>query len=118
MRDNIEKILALQGCDGYDAIGEILSLLAPVFEKAGKYDKDTALDEAERDRFIKLMDAEQGKDRADAEKWRKVKEIAKRNWYDGYPCDGCPVENCCDSADSLCGQADALVQALTEKEPT
>ncbi len=38
MRDNIEKILALQGCDGYDAIGEILSLLAPVFKDAEKWE--------------------------------------------------------------------------------
>jgi len=39
MRDNIEKILALQGCDGYDAIGEILSLLAPVIEAAELWEK-------------------------------------------------------------------------------
>ncbi len=27
MRDKIGKILSLQGCEGYDAIGEILSLI-------------------------------------------------------------------------------------------
>jgi len=43
MRDKIEKILSLQGCDGYDAVGEILSLLAPTIEKAEKWDKLKAL---------------------------------------------------------------------------
>lgn len=51
----------------------------------------------------------------DAEKWEKVEEIAKRNWTDD-PCEGCPVEDMCDSADSLCGQADSIVDAFTEKE--
>lgn len=89
MRDKIEKILALQGCEGYDAIGEILSLLAPELEKARK--------------------------------WDRVKEIAKRNELDSYPCEGCSVESMCDSTLSLCGQADTLVEALdalTEKEAT
>jgi hypothetical protein len=82
MRDKIEKILALQGCEGYDAIGEIISLFSTELK--------------------------------DAAKWRKVEEIAKRNWYDGYPCEGCPVANCCDGSDSLCGQAESLVGALSE----
>lgn len=87
----------------------ILSILAHELEKARFWDEHVeSLPEIANN--IKQL-------RAAAEKWRKVKEIAKRNWYDGYPCDGCPVENCCDSADSLCGQADALVQALTGKEP-
>lgn len=51
----------------------------------------------------------------DAEKWRKVEEIAKRNWIDS-PCDGCPVIDVCDVSNSLCGQADSVVHAL--KEPT
>jgi hypothetical protein len=37
MRDKIGKILSLQGCEGYDAIGEILSLLAPVLADAEKW---------------------------------------------------------------------------------
>lgn len=70
MYDEIEKILALQGCDGYNPIDEILSLLAPVL--------------------------------ADAEKWKKVKEIidpsqlrALAAWIDiKYPNDPNPqVQN-------------------------
>lgn len=49
---------------------------------------------------------------ADAEKWRRVKEIASRNWLDDYPCEGCSVEAMCDSTLSLCGQADSIVDAL------
>ena len=49
---------------------------------------------------------------ADAEKWDRVKEIAGRNWLDGYPCEGCSVESMCDSSLSLCGQADSIVTAL------
>ncbi len=52
-----------------------------------------------------------------ARKWDRVKEIAARNWLDGYPCGGCSVEDMCDSSLSLCGQADSIVDAL-EKEPT
>lgn len=50
--------------------------------------------------------------REDAERWRKVKEIAKRNDLDYYPCRDCPVSDNCDSADSLCGQAGSIVDAL------
>ncbi len=79
--------------------------------------QDSSLLEVEIEHLADKLEAALKEVFADAGKWRKVEEIAKRNWYDGYPCDGCPVENCCDSADSLCGQADALVQALTGKEP-
>ena len=48
----------------------------------------------------------------DAERWRKVKEIAGRNWLDEYPCEGCSVADMCDSSLSLCGQADSIVNAL------
>lgn len=43
MRDKIENILSLRGCEGYDAIGEILSLIAPELEKAEKWDRLMAL---------------------------------------------------------------------------
>jgi hypothetical protein len=49
-----------------------------------------------------------------AELWEKVEEIAKRNWMDD-PCEDCPVEERCDSCNSLCGQADSVVDALKEK---
>ena len=48
--------------------------------------------------------------------WDRVKEIAKRNNLDGYPCEGCSVMKSCDSGISLCGQAESIVDAL-EKEP-
>lgn len=47
-----------------------------------------------------------------AGKWDRVKEIAKRNGLDEYPCEGCPVTDMCDSSDSLCGQAESIVDAL------
>jgi hypothetical protein len=46
-----------------------------------------------------------------AEKWDKVKEIAKRIWKDSC-CENCPVEDRCDSTNSLCGQMDNVVDAL------
>jgi hypothetical protein len=46
-----------------------------------------------------------------AEKWDKVKEIAKRIWKDSC-CEDCPVEDRCDSTNSLCGQMDNVVDAL------
>ena len=75
MRDKIEKILSLQGCDGYDAVGEILSLLAPIL--------------------------------ADAEKWRRVKEMATKS-----DCSGCKYnhENWC-VLDGMCCFS-AVVDAL------
>ena len=47
--------------------------------------------------------------------WDRVKEVAKRNNLDGYPCEGCSVMKSCDSGISLCGQAEFIVDAL-EKE--
>ena len=61
--------------------------------------------------YVTPEDYEQVK--RDAALWRKVKEIAERNWMID-PCDDCPVSERCDSADSLCGQADAVVNALKE----
>ena len=85
--------------------------LAGLRRKAGKYDKDTALDEAERDRFIKLMDAEQGKDRADAEKWRKVEEIAASDY-----CSRCFNRFKCPSDDyAPCPFKDILEEVEGEK---
>lgn len=52
---------------------------------------------------------------ADAEKWDRVKELAERNWLDEYPCEGCSVEDMCDSSLSLCGDADSLVDALSKE---
>ena len=77
MRDKIGKILSLQGCEGYDAIGEILALLAPELEKARFWDEHVkSLPEIANN--IKQL-------RADAEKWRKVRKI----FFDCSPCTGC-----------------------------
>ena len=110
----------LASTDPATLINTVVDKYLELRAKAAKWDSyqaELANEKTHTDRFISLIDAEEDELRRDAEKWRKVEEIAKRNWYDGYPCEGCPVENCCDSADSLCGQADALVQALTGKEP-
>lgn len=48
-----------------------------------------------------------------AEKWDRIEEIAKRNWTID-PCEDCPVAERCDSSNSLCGQADDIVEALSE----
>ena len=96
----------------------ILSLpsLREALEKAEKWDAyqaELANDKVHTDRFISLMDSEADNLRRDAEKWRKVEEIAKRNWTDD-PCEDCPVAERCDSSNSLCGQADDLIEALSE----
>lgn len=52
MRDKIEKILSLQGCEGYDAIGEIIALIAPELEKAEKWDK---LTDDQCNKFLMLL---------------------------------------------------------------
>ncbi len=99
MYDEIEKILALQGCDGYNPIDEILSLLAPELEKARFWDEHVkSLPEIANN--IKQL-------RADAEKWRKVKEIAKM--FDIEGCEGCPIIN---TNYHICGNAWCVVQAL------
>ena len=71
------------------------------------------LDQLENERFISLMDAEEDELRRKAGLWEKVEEIAKRNWMDD-PCEDCPVAERCDSSNSLCGQADDLIEALSE----
>jgi hypothetical protein len=77
MRDKIGKILSLQGCEGYDAIGEILALLAPELEKARFWDEHVkSLPEIANN--IKQL-------RADAEKWRRI----ERAYNSSPPCD-CP----------------------------
>ena len=99
MRDKIGKILSLQGCEGYDAIGEILSLLAPELERARLF----ILNKDYIDRFY----SEAEKLRADAEKWRRVVETAKM--FDVEGCEGCPMVN---TPYHICGNAYCVVQAL------
>lgn len=86
MRDKIEKILSLQGCEGYDAIGEILALIAPELEKAKKYDALCLINDPiqiERELFLEMTEK--------AEKWDKVEEAANST----PPCK-CPLwhEDC------------------------
>jgi hypothetical protein len=119
LRDKITEALAVQGvtdgyiCDKTKAIADsILSLLAPILADAKKWDKY-------KDALIPIEEYNATKEKA--RKWDRVKEIAKRNELDSYPCEGCSVESMCDSTLSLCGQADTLVEALdalTEKEAT
>lgn len=67
------------------------------------------------DKILSLLAPELEK----AAKWDRVKEIAERNWLDEYPCEGCSVQDMCDSTLSLCGQAESIVYALeTDKEST
>lgn len=69
-----------QGNNGWAEIkaDRILSLLAPVFENAEKWDAyqtDLINEKAHTERFIKLMDAEEGELRRKAEKWEKVEKL-------------------------------------------
>ena len=99
MRDKIGKILSLQGCEGYDAIGEILALLAPELEKARFWDEHVkSLPEIANN--IKQL-------RADAEKWKRVVETAKM--FDIEGCEGCPIIN---TNYHICGNAWCVVNAL------
>ena len=110
----------LASTDPATLINTVVDKYLELRRKAAKWDSyqaELANEKTHTDRFISLIDAEEDELRRDAEKWRKVEEIAKRNWYDGYPCEGCPVEYDCDGSLSLCGQAESLIQALTEKEP-
>lgn len=74
----------------------------------------TLSNEERADKIMELIAPELEK----AKRWDGVEEMAARNELDGYPCEGCPVEDVCDSSFSLCGQADSIVDALTEKEAT
>ena len=104
----------LASTDPATLINTVVDKYLELRAKAAKWDAyqaELANEKTHTDRFISLMDAEEDDLRRDAALWRKVKEIATRNWIDG-PCDGCPVFKKCDSSDSLCGQADAVVKAL------
>ena len=93
---------------------DVLSLLAPVFEKAERWDAyqtDLINEKAHTERFIKLMDAEEGELRRKAEKWRKVEEI-------NNTCDGCLFHiNYSCYYDGGCPFA-VVLYALTDKEAT
>lgn len=91
--------------------------LAELMRKAEKwnaYQAELVKEKAHTERFISLMDAEEDELRRKARLWDEVEEIAKRNWMDD-PCEDCPVEERCDSCNSLCGQAYSVVDALKEK---
>lgn len=87
------------------AIEAILSLpaLVEMQRKADQWDAlgyETAY--VKPDRYDEMV--------ADAERWRKVVEIAKYADIDG--CKDCPVYNLCDKTVSLCGSANETVYAI------
>ena len=92
---------------------DVLSLLAPVFEKAEKWDAyqtDLINEKAHTERFIKLMDAEEGELRRKAEKWRKVEEIAASEG-----CEQCVVKTpCAGASHTVCSVARGIIIILKE----
>ncbi len=108
----------LASTDPATLINTVVDKYLELRAKAAKWDAyqaELANEKTHTDRFISLMDAEEDELRRKAEEWEKVEEIAKRNWMDD-PCEGCPLEERCDSANPLCGQADSIVEVF--KEPT
>lgn len=111
LRDKIAEALAVQGvtdgyiCDKTKAIADsILSILAHELEKARFWDEHVeSLPEIANN--IKQL-------RAAAEKWRRVKEIAK---YKGN-CGECPNDSLCmEFPTSACHICEGVVNALSEK---
>ena len=68
------------------------------------------LDQLEKERFIKLMDAEEDELRRDAGLWRKVKEIAASEG-----CEQCVVKTpCAGASHTVCSVARGIIIILKE----
>ncbi len=111
----LEQAITIHGCSApcncRSVADSILSLLAPVLADAEKWknhQQDLALANAEIERFVTLMQAEEAELRRDAEKWRKIKEIAE--WEDKNCGPACPAWDTCTNC--FCGSAKSFVDAL------
>jgi len=87
--------------------------------KAAKWDSyqaELANEKTHTDRFISLIDAEEDELRRDAEKWRKVEEIASYSKEGEWACPrNCPCDVCRKVHDDFdCDIAKSLVAALSE----
>ena len=111
LKKNLIALFVKRGHKGKEIVEEVkdvLSLIAPELEKARFWDEHVkSLPEIANN--IKQL-------RADAEKWRRVKEIAARDELEGYPCYSCPVTDRCDSSMAICGMANEVVNALEGEE--
>jgi len=106
----------LASTDPATLINTVVDKYLELRAKAAKWDSyqaELANEKTHTDRFISLIDAEEDELRRDAEKWRKVEEIAKyakKDCVDGPY--GCPVYEVCHH--NLCNVAECLFNALSE----